>query len=180
MFLELFEIFQANAKEKIRNQKNPEPVATLHASESSLVVSKENTVGLITLDVSRTFPGLCIFQKVGDLVIYWSIFILIISLLFIGTFEAKTKKSLFYICTGWTISRPVEESASDLHVLSPWRWLCMYLCYLLWLRSTIVLIFFNIIIRVFSLHCIKIQYYVNLLFHRRCFMEKLIENPVKH
>lgn len=62
--LELFQIFQGNAREKIRNQKNPEPVATLHASERSLVVSKENTVGLITLDVSRTFPALCIFQKV--------------------------------------------------------------------------------------------------------------------
>eukprot|EP00111_Clytia_hemisphaerica_P016153 TCONS_00047804-protein len=62
---ELFQIFSANARDRIRNQKNPEPVANLHDSESSLVVSKENTVGLITLDVSRTFPSLCIFQKGG-------------------------------------------------------------------------------------------------------------------
>lgn len=63
---ELFQIFQDNARERIRNQKkHVPPVATLHDSESSLVVSKENTLGLITLDVSRTFPALCIFQKGG-------------------------------------------------------------------------------------------------------------------
>ena len=66
LFIELFQIFQENAREKIRNQKKPSPPAatTHHDSESSLVVSKENTLGLITLDVSRTFPALCIFQKV--------------------------------------------------------------------------------------------------------------------
>ena len=51
--------------EKLLSQKYQEPVATLHDSESSLVVSKENTVGLISLDVARTFPALCIFQKVS-------------------------------------------------------------------------------------------------------------------
>ncbi len=55
---------KSNAQQKIAAQKYQEPVATLHDSESSLVVSKENTVGLISLDVARTFPSLCIFQKV--------------------------------------------------------------------------------------------------------------------
>ena len=40
-----------------------------HKSESSLVVCKENALGLITLDVSRTFPSLCIFQKVKFLML---------------------------------------------------------------------------------------------------------------
>ena len=61
---ELFQILQAHAIEKLAAQRYQEPVATLHDSESSLVVSKENTVGLISLDVARTFPALCIFQKV--------------------------------------------------------------------------------------------------------------------
>ncbi|XP_065071299.1 TBC1 domain family member 12-like isoform X2 [Rhopilema esculentum] len=62
---ELFQILQAHAVDKLAHQKSQEPVATLHDSESSLVVSKENTVGLISLDVARTFPALCIFQKGG-------------------------------------------------------------------------------------------------------------------
>lgn len=64
---ELFQILQAHAVEKLTAQRYQEPVATLHDSESSLVVSKENTVGLISLDVARTFPALCIFQKVRNL-----------------------------------------------------------------------------------------------------------------
>eukprot|EP00794_Sanderia_malayensis_P005458 gene5458-6141_t len=62
---ELFQIMKLNAQQKIAAQKYQEPVATLHDNESSLVVSKENTVGLIALDVARTFPTLCIFQKGG-------------------------------------------------------------------------------------------------------------------
>jgi len=62
---ELFQILQAHAAEKLAAQRYQEPVATLHDSESSLVISKENTVGLISLDVARTFPALCIFQKGG-------------------------------------------------------------------------------------------------------------------
>lgn len=62
---ELFVIFQEHAKERSKMQRNVEPINSVHNSESSLVVSKENTIGLISLDVSRTFPALCIFQKGG-------------------------------------------------------------------------------------------------------------------
>jgi len=65
---ELFLIFQNNAKEKLSQQKRVKELTsplTMHNSESSLVVCRENALGLITLDVQRTFPSLCIFQKGG-------------------------------------------------------------------------------------------------------------------
>lgn len=60
---ELFQIFSLDASERIRTRSNPRPAPS--PPESSLGVTKENTIGLITLDVSRTFPNLCIFQKGG-------------------------------------------------------------------------------------------------------------------
>lgn len=66
---ELFDIFQSHAYEKLfttrLNKKgNPtETVAELPASDHP-VVSKAHTVELIMMDVSRTFPSLCIFQEV--------------------------------------------------------------------------------------------------------------------
>lgn len=68
-FAELFDIFQSHAYEKLfttrLNKKgNPtETVAELPASDHP-VVSKAHTVELIMMDVSRTFPSLCIFQEV--------------------------------------------------------------------------------------------------------------------
>ncbi len=66
---ELFDIFQSHAYEKLfttrlKKKKNPtQTVAELPASDHP-VVSKAHTVELIMMDVSRTFPSLCIFQEV--------------------------------------------------------------------------------------------------------------------
>lgn len=69
-FAELFDIFQSHAYEKLfttrLNKKKNVPtqtVAELPASDHP-VVSKAHTVELIMMDVSRTFPSLCIFQEV--------------------------------------------------------------------------------------------------------------------
>lgn len=68
-FPELFDIFQSHAYEKLfttrlNKQKNvTQTVAELPASDHP-VVSKAHTVELIVMDVSRTFPSLCIFQEV--------------------------------------------------------------------------------------------------------------------
>lgn len=68
-FSELFDIFQSHAYEKLfttrlNKQKNvTQTVAELPASDHP-VVSKAHTVELIVMDVSRTFPSLCIFQEV--------------------------------------------------------------------------------------------------------------------
>lgn len=67
---ELFDIFQSHAYEKLfttrlNKQKNiTQTVAELPASDHP-VVSKAHTVELIVMDVSRTFPSLCIFQEGG-------------------------------------------------------------------------------------------------------------------
>lgn len=67
---ELFDIFQSHAYEKLfttrLNKKNPakQSIAELPTSDHS-VVSKAHTVELIVMDVSRTFPSLCIFQEGG-------------------------------------------------------------------------------------------------------------------
>lgn len=67
---ELFDIFQSHAYEKLfttrlNKKKNPtQTVAELPASDHP-VVSKAHTVELIMMDVSRTFPSLCIFQEGG-------------------------------------------------------------------------------------------------------------------
>lgn len=70
-FAELFDIFQSHAYDKLfttrlNKQKNPtqQTVAELPASDHP-VVSKAHTVELIMMDVSRTFPSLCIFQQVN-------------------------------------------------------------------------------------------------------------------
>lgn len=69
---ELFDIFQSHAYEKLfttrlNKQKNiTQTVAELPASDHP-VVSKAHTVELIVMDVSRTFPSLCIFQEGGPL-----------------------------------------------------------------------------------------------------------------
>ncbi|EDO36872.1 predicted protein, partial [Nematostella vectensis] len=70
---ELFDIFQSHAYEKLmvtRNnrKKNKESgsVAELPTNDYPMsVVSSEHKVELIMLDVSRTFPSLCIFQEGG-------------------------------------------------------------------------------------------------------------------
>ena len=69
-FSELFDIFQSHAYEKLfttrlNKKKNQvqQTVAELPASDHP-VVSKAHTVELIMMDVSRTFPSLCIFQEV--------------------------------------------------------------------------------------------------------------------
>lgn len=65
----MFDIFQSHAYEKLfttrLNKKNPakQSIAELPTSDHS-VVSKAHTVELIVMDVSRTFPSLCIFQEV--------------------------------------------------------------------------------------------------------------------
>lgn len=68
---ELFDIFQAHAYEKLlvtrRNKKKQKEQLQSEDRPATPppAVSKEHTVELIMLDVSRTFPSLCIFQKGG-------------------------------------------------------------------------------------------------------------------
>lgn len=72
---ELFDIFQSHAYEKLfttrlNKKKNPtQTVAELPASDHP-VVSKAHTVELIMMDVSRTFPSLCIFQEVSIIITF--------------------------------------------------------------------------------------------------------------
>ena len=47
-----------------KKQKETGEVAELVVSEHQQVFSRAHTVELIVLDVSRTFPSLCIFQEV--------------------------------------------------------------------------------------------------------------------
>lgn len=70
---ELFDIFQSHAYEKLfttRQNKKKSPSEQIHVvaelpTSDHTVVSKAHTVELIMMDVSRTFPSLCIFQEGG-------------------------------------------------------------------------------------------------------------------
>ena len=69
---ELFDIFQSHAYEKLfttRQNKKKSASEQIHVvaelpTSDHTVVSKAHTVELIMMDVSRTFPSLCIFQEV--------------------------------------------------------------------------------------------------------------------
>lgn len=61
---DLYEIMVSRAHEKLRSM-NREQTSTFEDCDSSLIVDREDTVELIRLDISRTFPKLCIFQKGG-------------------------------------------------------------------------------------------------------------------
>ncbi|XP_065648245.1 TBC1 domain family member 14 [Hydra vulgaris] len=63
---ELFNIYHTNAEQRMKNINDPIMLDNIHHhSENSVIVSKENTLALIMLDVARTFPSLGIFQKGG-------------------------------------------------------------------------------------------------------------------
>ncbi|XP_033632900.1 TBC1 domain family member 14-like [Asterias rubens] len=58
---ELFEIFLARAKDRIKVFSEPD----IEDAEEVHEASREDSVDVIRLDVSRTFPHLCIYQKGG-------------------------------------------------------------------------------------------------------------------
>ncbi len=60
---ELFEIFLARAKDRIKVFSEPD----IEDAEEVHEASREDSVDVIRLDVSRTFPHLCIYQKVRQL-----------------------------------------------------------------------------------------------------------------
>ena len=61
--LELFEIFRCHAEQKLLNNENSKSKTRSEVVKSRNYVT-DSVVDLITMDVSRTFPSLGIFQKV--------------------------------------------------------------------------------------------------------------------
>lgn len=62
---ELYEICLVRAKERLRIPKDTGSDTDSLSSFTESTMSRESSVELIRLDVSRTFPNLCIFQKGG-------------------------------------------------------------------------------------------------------------------
>ena len=63
--LELFEIFRCHAEQKLLNNENTKSLKKGEdSSNKAQNFVTDSVVDLITMDVSRTFPSLGIFQKV--------------------------------------------------------------------------------------------------------------------
>jgi len=62
---DLYDIMVSRSREKLKILDNSSYESEITTDSKCQVVDRENTVELIRLDVSRTFPKLCIFQKGG-------------------------------------------------------------------------------------------------------------------